>query len=92
MTPSGTGVSDPPYILLLAAVVSRAMASERDEEMPPFLRYGIFTVGVYGVAVTALAGLSSVPVEGSTLLAFTVGFLVFMTVYFASMWACWLFL
>lgn len=68
------------------------MASEGREEMPPFLQYGIFTVAVYGVAVTALVGLSSVNVEGPALVAFTVGFLVFMTVYFASMWAGWLFL
>lgn len=64
----------------------------RDEEPPPFLWYGVFTVVVYGVAVTALVGLPSADVQGPTLLAFTAGFLVFMTVYFASMWAGWLFL
>jgi hypothetical protein len=66
---------------------------EADEEsMPPFLRYGIFTVVVYGVAVSALSELSSVDVGGPTLVAFTVGFLVFMTTYFAAMWAGWLYL
>jgi hypothetical protein len=63
---------------------------EADEGMPPFLTYGIFTVVVYGVVVTVLVQLSSVGVGGPTLLAFTVGFLVFMTVYFAAMWAGWL--
>ena len=63
-----------------------------EESMPPFLRYGILTVVVYGVAVTALVELSSVDVQGPTLVAFTVGFLVFMTVYFGSMWLGWLFL
>jgi len=66
------------------------VASERDEEMPPFVRYGLFTVGVYGVVVTVLVQFSSVEVGGS-LLAFTTGFLLFMTVYFAAMWAGWLF-
>lgn len=63
-----------------------------EESMPPFLRYGIFTVAVYGVAVTVLSGASSVDVGGSTLIAFTVGFLVFMTTYFVAMWAGWLYL
>lgn len=67
------------------------METGQEDEMPPFLSYGIFTVGIYGVAVTALVGLSSVEVQGATLLAFTAGFLVFMSVYFASMWVGWLF-
>ena len=62
-----------------------------EESMPPFLWYGIFTVVVYAVAVTALVAFSSVDVQGPTLLAFTVGFLRFMTAYFASMWVGWLF-
>jgi hypothetical protein len=42
------------------------------------------------VAVAALAAFTSVDVGGPTLVAFTVGFLVFMTVYFVSMWVGWL--
>jgi hypothetical protein len=64
--------------------------ADDEEPMPPFLRYGIFTVVVYGVAVAALAAFTSVDVGGPTLVAFTVGFLVFMTVYFVSMWVGWL--
>jgi hypothetical protein len=76
-----------------AADATPASDDAADEEsMPPFLRYGIFTVGVYGVAVSALSEVSSVDVGGATLVAFTVGFLVFMTTYFAAMWAGWLYL
>jgi hypothetical protein len=57
-----------------------------DGSVPAFLSYGIFTVLVFGVAVTALVQLSSVDVQGATLIAFTVGFSVFMAVYFGSMW------
>lgn len=60
--------------------------------MPPFFRYGLFTVGVYAGAVVAVAQLSSVDVGGPTLVAFTVGFLVFMTSYFVAMWVGWLYL
>jgi hypothetical protein len=63
---------------------------DEEESMPPFLRYGLFTVGVYAGAMAAVARLSSVDVGGPTLVAFTVGFLVFMTVYFVSMWVGWL--
>lgn len=65
--------------------------ADDEEPMPAFFRYGIFTVVVYAVVMAALTLLSSVDVGGPTLIAFTVGFLVFMTVYFASMWAGWLF-
>lgn len=61
------------------------------EPMPAFVRYGIFTVVVYAAAVGALVGLPSVDVQGPSLVAFTVGFSIFMTVYFGSMWAGWLF-
>lgn len=61
------------------------------ESMPPFVQYGVFTVVVYAAAVTALVELSAVVVAGPSLLWFTAGFLVFMTVYFGSMWAGWLY-
>jgi len=66
------------------------VADDAEEEMPPFLRYGIFTVVVYAVAVTLLVRGTAVDVGGPTLVAFTVGFLLFMTTYFAAMWAGWL--
>lgn len=61
------------------------------EPMPAFVSYGIFMVVVYAVAIGALVGLSSVDVQGPSLVAFTVGFSVFVTVYLGSMWAGWLF-
>lgn len=64
---------------------------EDDEPMPAFVSYGIFTVVVYALAIGVLVGLPSVDVQGPSLVAFTVGFTVFMTVYFGSMWAGWLF-
>lgn len=60
-----------------------------EESMPAFLRYGVFTVVVYAVVMAALDALTTVPVGGATLVAFTVGFLLFMTSYFVAMWIGW---
>lgn len=63
----------------------------KGEGMPAFLRYGVFTVVVYAVAMTVLLAVSTGDAQGPALVTFTIGFLIFMTVYFASMWAGWLF-
>lgn len=62
------------------------------ESMPAFLRYGVFTVVVYVAVMAALDALTAVPVGGETLVAFTVGFLLFMTSYFVAMWVGWVLL
>lgn len=74
------------------AETERTPSRADDETMPAFLRYGIFTVGVYVVAIGLLVSSPSVDVQGPSLVAFTVGFSLFMTVYFGSMWVGWLFL
>lgn len=62
----------------------------RREELPAFVRHGIFTVVVYAVVMTGLV--SRIDPDGTTLVTFTAGFSVFLTAYFLSMYVGWLFL
>lgn len=76
--------------------VPRAAAGDPPDEHlragpPAFFRHGVLAVAVYGVAVSVLVWGTRAPVEGPSLVAFTVGFLLFMTTYFGAMWAGWLF-
>jgi hypothetical protein len=59
---------------------------------PPFLRHGLFAVAVFVVAMSAVVYGSAGDVQGPTLVAFSVGFTVFMTFYFFSMYVAWLFM
>jgi hypothetical protein len=63
-----------------------------EESMPAFLRYGVFTIVVYVAVMAALDALTAVPVGGETLVAFTVGFSLFMASYFVAMWVGWVLL
>lgn len=65
------------------------MASRR-EELPAFVRHGIFTVVVYAVVMTGLV--SQIDPDGATLVTFTAGFSIFLTAYFLSTYVGWLFL
>ena len=63
-----------------------------DERWPPFLPHGAFAVAVYVVAVSVVVAASDGGAEGVPLLTFSVGFTVFMSFYFLSMYVAWLFL
>jgi hypothetical protein len=62
------------------------------EQVPPFLRHGVFTVAVFVVAVSAVLAVSDGDMQGAPLVGFSVGFSVFMAFYFVSMYVAWLFL
>lgn len=74
------------------AVLPGEQRDERDEPMPPFLKHGFLAVVVYAVAMSAVIALSDGDVQGMPLVAFSVGFTIFMGFYFFSMYVAWLFL
>lgn len=63
----------------------------QEERPPPFLRHGAFAVLVFVVAVSVLLVTSDLDLGGPPLIAFGVGFAVFVKVFFVSMWVGWLF-
>ena len=66
--------------------------AEDEESMPPFLQHGLFAVVVFVVAMSAVVWTADGDVQGTPLVAFSVGFTIFMGFYFFSMYVAWLFL
>lgn len=65
---------------------------EGEGERPPaFLRHGAYTTVAFVVIVSLLLAASDLDLGGPPLVAFAAGFVVFVKIYFLSMWVGWLF-